>query len=592
MEKKTNLPLYNNMLVNKHPATKPHHGDPEYVKQQAAARIFMYRKDVLLFMKDMWGLVPQPVKPEYKKQWQEVLIATGDTWLRLKNEVKAEWFGEISHIGHYNETYWQFSNFIKGQHISWQQTLILLSIQKAIEDKRLSRHISVRSGHGIGKSTVTSWIVIWFLYCYFMAQVPVTAPTASQMHDVLWKELAIWIKRMPKEVAEIFEWQNDYIRVRYERESWFARAKTSSKENTEALAGVHADNVLMAVDEASGVPEQVFNTAEGALTSGNVFVIMISNPTRTIGYFYDSHHKNASDWQTFEFNCEEAPLVDKEYIERQAKRHGVTSDEYKIRVKGRFPSEDAMDDSGFMQLVPRSRITVTPSLGDMDMFIGRKILAVDPSGEGDDECEFVIRDVVQAKIVKTLTSTNDKEIAAETYKLCLQHGIAPKDVVIEGFGKGADAAKHLVLLSKGYYKPYVVLPGTSPADEEKINGDYFTRFPNERDDNFVDLMLNLRATGKWRMRNWLIQGGMIIDNNTESSEFAEQIAMEKYQRVKNKIQIMPKKQMFKLRIPSPNKSDALSLTFLVEHPPSTQSPEERAYLASEQQKVDNPFSVL
>ncbi len=580
------------MKTTRHPETRPHHGDPEYVKEQAAGRIYTYRSNILEFMKDMWGLVPQPVKPEYQKQWQEVLLAQGETWLRLKNEVKAEWFGDITSLGQYNETYWSFPLFVKGRHISWQQTLILLSVQKAIEDKRLSRHISVRSGHGIGKSTVTSWIVIWFLYCYFMSQVPVTAPTASQMHDVLWKELAIWLERMPQEVGEMFEWQHDYIRVRYKPESWFARAKTSSKENTEALAGVHADNVLMAVDEASGVPEQVFNTAEGALTSGNVFVIMISNPTRTIGYFYDSHHKNATDWQTFSFNCEEAPLVDRAYVERQAKRHGVTSDEYKIRVKGMFPSEDAMDDSGFMQLVPRSRIIVTPSLGESDMFVGRKILAIDPSGEGDDECEFVIRDILQAKIVKTMTSTNDKEIAAEAYKLCLIHQIQPKDVVIEGFGKGADAAKNLVLLSKGYYNPYVVLPGTAPSDEEKINGEYFVRFEGEYDDKAVDLMLNLRATAKWRMRNWLIRGGMLIDNNTESSDFAEQIAMEKYQRVRNKIQIMPKKQMFKLRIPSPNKSDALSLSFLVEKPPSTQTAEERAYLASEQQKVDNPFSVL
>ena len=577
-----------------HPQVKPHPGDPRYVKQQYAAKISRYRASIILFIEDMWGLTPQGVKPAYRERWQEVKLATGSNWLHLKDQVSAEWFGD-KHTQEDGTTFWVWHDFTKGKNISWQQTLILMGIEKSIQDKRLSRHFSIRSGHGIGKSATTSWIVLWFLYCYFMAQVPVTAPTSGQMHDVLWKELAIWINRMPETVKDIYEWQHDYVRIRYEPESWFARAKTSSKENTEALAGVHAEHVLIAVDEASGVPEQVFNTAEGALTSGNVFVILISNPTRTMGYFYDSHHKNAADWQVFNFNCEEAPLVDRQYVTRQAKRHGVTSDEYRIRVKGEFPSEDMMDDSGYLQLIPRPRIIVIPSLGAQDLFIGRKRLAIDPSGEGSDQCEFVLRDGFRAKNILTLQTTNDKEIAEYIIKFADQFGLKGRDITIEGFGKGADAAKHVAVNTKGKLSIYVVLPGNAPKYEEEINGEHFNRLPGEYDDNLADLFLNIRAVMNWRMRNWLLAGGQIIDNNTENSDFAEQISVNKIKRTLqgNKMQMMPKQEMNKLRIPSPNKSDALALTFLTEEIPATTTLEERRQIIEAQASAPfDPFSIL
>lgn len=577
-----------------HPYTKQHPHAVETVKREYASKILQYRTDILLFVYDMWGLEPQGVKPEYADKWRDVMLSTGDTWLRLKEEVDVSWFGDLDYVGQYGEKYYTYHNFVKGKHISWQQVLILLAFQKAMVDSSLSRHISVRSGHGIGKSAVTSWLILWFLFCFFMSQVPVTAPTAGQMHDVLWKELSIWLSRMKSDdIKELFEWQHDYVRMKYDPAGWFARAKTSSKENTEALAGVHADNVFLAADEASGVPEQVYNAAEGALTSGNVYVMLISNPTRPTGYFYDSHHKNATDWQTFNFNCEEAPLVDRQYVERQAKRHGVTSDEYNIRVKGNFPSEDMMDDTGYLQLVPRNRITVEPSLGH-DLFVGGKTLAIDPSGEGDDECEFILRDAFRAKSILTLHTTNDKEIANWIIKFAAQYNLTGKDIVIEGFGKGADAAKHVAVETKGKLSIYVVLPGNKPEEEERLNGEHFIRMPDEMDVHEADILLNLRMTANWRMRKWLFAGGTIIDNNTENSDFAEQIAVNKYKRTQqgNKLQMMPKKEMKKNGIPSPNKSDALALSFLNVKRYSSQSKEERAKIISEQQRVVDKFAVL
>ncbi len=575
------------------PTKRPHPGDPNEVTLEVAGKIHRYRNDILLFIADMWGLTPQPVKPEYKEQWEVILRSTGDTWLRLKETVTAEWFGDCETLDNHTHL-WKWYDFQKGKHITWQQVLILLAFEKAIADKRLSRHIAVKSGHGIGKSAVVSWVVLWFLYCFYMAQVPVTAPTAGQMHDVLWKELSIWISRMPEAVAEIYEWQHDYVRILYDPEAWYARAKTSTKENTEALAGVHADHVLLAADEASGIPEQVFNAAEGALTSGNTFVIIISNPTRTIGYFYDAHNKHKDDWQTFSFNCEESPVVDRLYVDKQAKRHGVTSNEYKIRVLGSFPSEDLMDDSGYLSLIPLSRIMVVPSLGEDLDYIGRKVLAVDPSGAGDDECEFVLKSSFKAKNILTLHTTNAKEIAMYIIKFADIFGLKTGDIVVEGFGNGADAAKQVAIETKGRLDCYLVLPGNSPVDEEKTNGEFFMRMEDELDPNNDDLFLNLRALGHFRMRAWLLKGGMLVDNNTETSEFAHQIVYNKYKRTLhgNKIQMMPKQEQQKLRIPSPNKSDALYLSFLLDRDETNQTSEEREAILHTEQTIDDPHSVI
>lgn len=63
---------------------------------------------------------------------------------------------------------------------------------KALAERR---RVSIRSGHGTGKSTFMAWAVLWFLACYFPAKVPATAPTSHQLEDVLWAEIAKWHRR-------------------------------------------------------------------------------------------------------------------------------------------------------------------------------------------------------------------------------------------------------------------------------------------------------------------------------------------------------------------------------------------------------------
>ena len=127
----------------------------------------------------------------------------------------------------------QEDKFIKGKHVTKHQVALLEAVETAMKDKA-PRRISVSSGHGCGKSCCLSWLILWFLFCYKEAQIPCTAPTSEQMNDVLWKELAKWLNRMPDWARQKYEWTYSHIRITDAPETWFARAKTARKENPEA----------------------------------------------------------------------------------------------------------------------------------------------------------------------------------------------------------------------------------------------------------------------------------------------------------------------------------------------------------------------
>lgn len=137
-------------------------------------------------------------------------------------------------------------------------------------------------------------------------------------------------------VGEQFVWKGDSFNlIQYPKES-FAVARTSRRENPEALQGFHSDTIIFVIDEASGVPEEVFQVAEGALSTEGAFVLMIANPTRMEGYFYESHHKMRDSWATEHWDGEDSPLVSRQYIMDMEKKYGRESAIFKIRVNGDF----------------------------------------------------------------------------------------------------------------------------------------------------------------------------------------------------------------------------------------------------------------
>ena len=474
-----------------------------------------FQKSPIFFIEKMWGLTPQPVLPEYRKEVDQ-LIQQG----RI-NEFRFEYFVRMNRV-----------QLIAGKHFTWQQWQILLCIERGIK-KLGKRRISVQSGHGTGKDACLSWLILWYLFCHLNAQIPCTAPTSEQMHDVLWKEVKIWMDRMPKPIADLFEWTTGYIRVKERSETWFARAKTARKEAPEALAGVHGDFVMFVIDEASGVDDAIYRVSEGSLTGQDVWVIMVSQHTRLVGYFHESHNKDRESWETLTLNSEESPVVEEDFINRIEGKYGKDSDEYRVQVRGIAPKEDAVDEKGFVPLLKESDIRTHSGATE---FSEPKKMGLDPSGEGDDETVWGIRDAFRYMPVAVEKVSTPLSIAEKTQTLFSSYGISAEDTFVDNLGVGANVGMEIARSSKGDKIVQAVSFADSPSE---------SRF------------LNKRAEMYWRVREWCILGGE-VDEKTKQ----ELLTIRYKVNLSGKIQVMSKEDMRKLySFPSPNRADALALTF-------------------------------
>lgn len=199
---------------------------------------------------------------------------------------------------------------------------------------------SVRSGHGIGKSAVESWVIIWFLCTRPYPKVPCTAPTQHQLFDILWAEASKWIRNNPAIGKELI-WTREKIYMRGHPEEWFAVARTAT--NPDALQGFHAENLLFIIDEASGVKDIVFEPVLGALSTEGAKLLMCGNPTRITGFFYYSHHKNRASYNTLHVDGRTSERVNAEFVDKIIKMFGIDSDVFRVRVAGEFPK--ALSDS-------------------------------------------------------------------------------------------------------------------------------------------------------------------------------------------------------------------------------------------------------
>lgn len=216
---------------------------------------------------------------------------------------------------------------------TWQQEFL-----QAIA--RGERKVSVRSGHGIGKSTAASWAMLWYMLTRYPVKVVVTAPTSSQLYDALFAELKRWVKELPPTLNALLDVKQERIELKASPTESFISARTSRAEQPEALQGVHSPHVMLVADEASGIPEQVFEAAAGSMSGHSAVTILLGNPTKSSGFFYDTHNRLKGEWWTRRVSCVDSPRVSREYVAEMASRYGEDSNAFRIRVLGEFPRAD------------------------------------------------------------------------------------------------------------------------------------------------------------------------------------------------------------------------------------------------------------
>lgn len=196
---------------------------------------------------------------------------------------------------------------------------------------------TVRSGHGVGKSTVEAWTVIWFMTTRPFPKIPCTAPTQHQLFDILWAEVSKWLRNNPALAGELM-WTKEKVYMRGYPEEWFAVARTASKPD--ALQGFHADDLLFIIDEASGVADSIFEPVLGALSTPGSRLLMCGNPTQLSGFFYDSHNKNRASYSAFHIDGRKSERVPQAFVDTIIRMYGEDSDVFRVRVAGDFPLQE------------------------------------------------------------------------------------------------------------------------------------------------------------------------------------------------------------------------------------------------------------
>lgn len=392
--------------------------------------------------------------------------------------------------------------------------------------------MAVASGHGVGKSALTAWLVNWIMSTRPFAKGIVTANTNEQLSSKTWAEISKWAKksvtapwwRISTGKASMKMCHVDYP------ESWMVSAQTCREENAESFAGLHAadSTPFYIFDEASAIPDAIAEVAEGGLTDGEPMFFKFGNPTRNSGDFHRCFHGLRHRWVTRQIDSRSVAITNKTQIQQWIDDYGVDSDFVKIRVRGLFPSLSSKQfiatadvDAAFGRELRQEQFNFAP-----------KILTCDPAWEGDDDLVIGLRQGLLFKILRVIAK-NDNDIQVAN--------ILARDEDEQQ----ADA----VFVDAGYGTGIVSAGRTLGRDWQLV---WFSGAALDAG------CLNKRAEMWKLMRDWLKQGGCLPE---DKALYADLTAPETVPRMDGKIQLESKQDMKRRKLPSPNRADALALSF-------------------------------
>ena len=240
--------------------------------------------------------------------------------------------------------------------------------------------MAASSGHGIGKSALMAWLDQWFMSTRANPQIVTTANTKEQLTSKTGREMAKWHKLLINK--HWFEKTATKFSCLADPDTWFSSLIPWSENKPEAFAGTHEKNVMLKFDEASAIPDIIWETAEGAMTESNGVKIWINfgNPTKNTGRFRECFGKFRNFWITYQIDARTSKRTDKSLFDKWEQMYGEDSDFFRIRVKGVFPR------AGANQFIPTD--IVESAMGKVyhpSTYIGMKrSLSIDIARYGDD----------------------------------------------------------------------------------------------------------------------------------------------------------------------------------------------------------------
>ena len=400
---------------------------------------------------------------------------------------------------------------------------------------------AVSSGHGIGKSAATGWLINWIMATRPNARGVVTANTAPQLESKTWSELAKWTKR-----SLFGDWFSvttgrgsmRMVAVGFE-ESWRCDAQTCREENSESFAGLHAadSTPFYLFDEASAIPAKIWEVAQGGMTDGEPMWFAFGNPTRLGTTFYEAFTTARHRWHTQVVDSRTVQITNKVQLQNWIDDFGIDSDFVKVRVRGVFPSasslqfiaQDLVEDAMAREVVVEREEAVIVGV-DVARFGGDRSCIFTRKGRDGRHFTPILLDKVD---LMTLAS-----VVADHINL-LKRVHNNVIVAIDGGGVGGGVIDRLRQLG---FSPIEVQFGSKANDPRRY--------------------ANKRAEIWSLMREWL-KGGAL----PKRDDLISDLVNVEYSYTTADAILLESKQSMKARgLPSPDIADAIALTFAVVAP--------------------------
>lgn len=298
---------------------------------------------------------------------------------------------------------------------------------------------AVSSGHGIGKSALISWCVLFFLATRPYCRIRVTANTEVQLKSTTWAEVRKWLDLFI--AKHWFTYTKTKLYANDDEETWFAQAIAWSAENPQAFAGIHAEGagVLYLFDEGSRVDNAIWEVSEGALTDRGCSWLVFGNPTEPTGRFRECFRDFAHRWNTRQVDSRTGRIPNQQKIQQWLEDYGEDSDFFRVRVRGEFPRQAAH------QLIPEDIIRHAQLREDAAP--GARIMGVDVARSGKNENVVVCLDgdVMTPPMGGDLVerwSGVDTMTSADRIARCIDQ-CSPDAVFVDGAGVGGGVVDRL-----------------------------------------------------------------------------------------------------------------------------------------------------
>ncbi len=350
---------------------------------------------------------------------------------------------------------------------------------EVLEAVRDHPRVAVRSCHGAGKSFIAGQVILWFTYSFSPSIVLSTAPTWRQVEKLVWKEVRASYARAGCLGGNLLPKRPELQIV---QDQWYAAGLSTN--DPDHFQGFHEENILVVVDEAAGVPEDIFEAVDGVLTSSHARLLLLGNPTSIGGTFYNAFR--TPGWKTIAISAFDTPnlaafgiteediaqgtweakitgplpnpkLVTPEWVADKYVKWGPTSPAYQARVKGEFPAE--AEDT----LIPLAWIEAAMARWE-DAPEGEPVeIGVDVARFGNDKSCFATRRGRKVLPLKVYAKQDTMETAGRAIEE--RRGAGASKIKVDVIGLGAGVVDRI---KEQGHPVFGINVAESPVDKERF----------------------------------------------------------------------------------------------------------------------------